>query len=273
MDLLQALVLGIVQGATEFLPISSSGHLVLLPWVLGWPAPGLAFGSLVHWGTLVAVVGYFWHDLLAIAAAWLRELPAVLWRRAWPSAPAARLGWWLLLGTVPAALVGVLFEAFFESLFSEPLAASSFLLVTAAILALGERVTSQTRPISSVGYRDAILVGVAQAMAILPGISRSGATIAAGLLRGLDRESAARFSFLLSIPIIFGAGLLPLQDAMAEGVGPDAPAFIVGFISSATIGYLAIRFLMNYLRRRSLYVFAIYCVVIGSSTLFANLLT
>ena len=194
MNLLQALILGIVQGATEFLPISSSGHLVLVPWLLGWQGVGegnLAFDTLLHWGTLLAVVAYFWKDIARIAAA-LWE--TICYRRGDPS-PEARLGWFILLGSVPAALVGFFLEEWFEQMFKSPLVVAIALLGTAGLLFSADMMGKRDRTLDTLNWRDAILVGCAQALAIIPGISRSGATIAAGLFRNV-MISAPRFSWI-----------------------------------------------------------------------------
>ncbi|MCL7453883.1 MAG: undecaprenyl-diphosphatase UppP [Anaerolineae bacterium] len=259
MDILQAIVLGILQGATEFVPVSSSGHLVLVPWVLGWDSPGLVYDTVVHWGTLVAVVAYFWRDWWALIVAWLRGLVRWDW-----SEPEARLAWYLVLGTIPAVILGFFLEDFFESLFGQPAWVSFFLLVTAALLAISERLSSRSRQIKDLRWPDALLVGLGQAAAIAPGISRSGATMAAGLLRGLERPAAARFSFLLATPIIFGAGLLQLADLVGT---PDAmglvPPLAAGFVAAALSGYVAIWGLLRFLQRGRLYPFAVYCALAG----------
>jgi undecaprenyl-diphosphatase len=259
MDILQAILLGLVQGITEFIPVSSSGHLVLVPWLLGWPEPGLVFDTFVHWGTLLAVLAYFWRDWLALITAWLRGLVRWDWRD-----PLARLMWLLIVGSIPAALIGFLLEDFFESLFGEPVWVSVFLLVTAGLLALSERLGSRRREIQDLRWIDSLVIGLGQAAAIAPGISRSGATIATGLFRGLERPAAARFSFLLSTPIILGAGLFQLMDLVSA---PDplaqVPALAAGFLAAAISGYVCIWALLRYLQRGRLYPFALYCAYLG----------
>ncbi len=278
MDLLQAIILGVVQGLTEFLPVSSSGHLVLVPWLLNWPDPGLVFDAMVHWGTLIAVVAYFWSDLWSIAGAWLASLR----ERSLNPDPNRRLAWLIIVGTLPAVVAGVLLEDFFESLFARPNWAAAFLLITGMLLVVSENwhrlddaenhaaANSATADQAGAGLlglqawsipvAGALLIGVAQAMAIAPGISRSGATIAAGLVVGLSRREAARFSFLLATPVILGAGLVQLVDLMRSGTAAaQAPTLIAGFIVAAVSGYLAIRFLLDYLGRHTLYLFAGYC--------------
>jgi undecaprenyl-diphosphatase len=262
-NFIQALVLGIVQGATEFVPISSSGHLVLVPWLLDWPEPGLAFDTIVHWGTLLAVLAVFWRDLVALARAWARSLVE---RKLNPTE--AKLAWLIIVGTVPATLMGFFGEDFFESLFGSPGRVAVLLLITGAILALSERLGKRQRSMDDLSWLDSILIGLAQGLAIAPGISRSGATIAMGLLRGVEREAAARFSFLLATPIIFGAGLLKLIELFRAGAdGAQLPSLIVGFVAAAISGYVCIRFLLAYLQRGRLYVFATYCWLAGSVSL------
>jgi undecaprenyl-diphosphatase len=262
-EMFQAIILGFVQGATEFIPVSSSGHLVLVPWLLGWDSPGLVFDTAVHWGTLVAVLLYFRHDWKLLVTAWVRSLP-----HRDRQSPGSRLVWLLLLGTLPAALLGFIFEDFFESLFGEPGWVSVFLLVTAGLLAVAERVGSRKRDLSDVAPKDALLIGLGQAAAIAPGISRSGATISVGLLRGLRRQDAARFSFLLATPIILGAGLFKLVDLVRV---PDplvyAPGLVVGFVTAAAVGYVCIWGLLRYLERGSLHVFSAYCALLGVTCL------
>jgi len=283
MNILQAIILGIVQGATEFIPVSSSAHLVLVPWLLRWPNPGLAFDTVLHLGTLLAVAAVFWRDFLALATAWLRSLPALLRILLCPSNPApatgsseqdpirspwgspeARLAWWIILGTIPAALMGVLWEDQFEALFSSPIRVAMLLLVTGVWLVLAERLGRQERQAEDLKWWQSLLIGLAQGCAIAPGISRSGATIGAGLLLGVRREAATRFSFLLSTPIILGAGLLQIKKLLESGgLSANAAELSLGFLAALVTGYICIRFLLNYVRKRSLSVFAIYCWVMG----------
>jgi undecaprenyl-diphosphatase len=267
MTLLQAIFLGILQGATEFIPVSSSGHLVLVPWLLGWPEPGLAFDAIVHWGTVLAVLAVFWRDLYRLLQAGLKSL-----RTRSLADPDARVAWWIVIGTVPAVVIGYLFQDFFKTLFGTPVAAAGFLLVTGLILSLSERLGRQTHEAEEMSWLDALLVGLAQAAAIAPGISRSGMTIAAGLLRGVKRAAAARFSFLLVVPAILGAGILSLLDLAGEGVlATDWPLLVSGFVAAAVSGYLCIRFLLSYLRRGRLYGFAVYVWLLGGTSLIVAL--
>ena len=245
MKLLEALLLGIVQGATEFLPISSSGHLVLVPWLLGRPKPGLAFSALLHWGTVLAVMIVFHRDLYRLLVAGLTSL-----RTRSLEDPQARVAWWIVLGTIPAAIVGYLLQDFFETLFSKPIIVAIFLLITSIVLWTSERIGAQNRTAEGMSWLDALLVGLAQAAAIAPGISRSGVTISAGLFLGVKRASAARFSFLLMVPATLGAGILSLIELVSEGVlVSDLPQLAIGFAAAAISGYLAIRWLLVYLTR------------------------
>jgi len=271
LDLIRSLILGLVQGATEFVPVSSSGHLVLVPWWLNWPAPGLLFDTVVHWGTLVAVLAVFWRDLWRLARAWWISTWNLV-RRTESTSPEveadARVAWWIIIGTIPGALAGFLFEDWFEKLFATPPVAAGLLLITAAVLAASERWGRRDRDLEQTSAADAVLIGLAQAAAIAPGISRSGSTMGMGLARGLRRDGAARYAFLLSVPIILGAGLFKLLDLFsAPGAGGQLATLIVGFLSAAVSGYGCIRLLLRYLQRGRLYPFAIYCAVVGIGSL------
>ena len=263
MSVLEALILGVVQGLTEFLPVSSSGHLVLVPELFNMTQPSLGFDILVHVATLVAVVGYFMRDIVKIvlslvAPARLDRSEVKNWRR---------LFLWLVIGSIPAGLAGVLFSNFFEDLFSSTLAVGLFLIVTSLLLwgadfALG-RVRQAPAQLDSLRPADALIVGCFQALAIAPGLSRSGATISAGVYLGFDRPSAARFSFLLSIPAILGAFLFKLKAVGGGFAGTSGGAYAVGALAAAISGFLAVFFLMRYVRAHRLRAFAIYTVVLG----------
>lgn len=267
MDVLQAIIIGIVQGLTEFLPISSSGHLVLVPEIMGVKS-SLAFDTLLHVGTLVAVVTYFWSDIVHMIRSFissLTDIPGGNFRHGIEEDPFKRLAWMVITGTVPAGLAGVLFKDFFESLFSSIAAVGFFLIVTGLLLWASERISSRIReklPVEKLGVRDSLIIGGAQALAIAPGISRSGATISAGLFLGFERELAARYSFLLSIPAILGAAIIQVKDISA-GMDLLGASMIAGFVASAVSGYIAIKFLLKLIRERDLYVFAYYCFALG----------
>lgn len=246
----EALLLGIVQGLTEFLPISSSGHLVLTNYLLGVVNESLVFEVSVHLGTLVAVIVYFRRDLLQV----IRDFFA--------GGEMRRVGWLLILATVPTAIIGLAFKDTFEAAFASPRWASGGLLVTSLILFLAERVRREGRPMAKTRWGTALLVGFFQGLAIMPGVSRSGSTIGAGLFGGMERDAAARFSFLLAIPAILGAAVLNAKDFASlphEVVMPS----LVGVVASALSGYAAIGVLMAVLRRGRLYGFAVYTLIVG----------
>ncbi len=262
MSILQSIILGIVQGLTEFLPVSSSAHLVLVPWWLGWPEPSLAFDTLLHWGTLLAVVGFFWRDWVDMFAAVVNRL------RGRPDPEGRdRLLLMIAVATVPAALAGYLLKDFFESMFAAPGVVGFFLIVTGLLLVLAERWPRGHKPLLGVTFVDSLVVGLMQAVAILPGISRSGSTMSAGMMRGFDRTTAARFSFLMSAPIIFGAGLIQLPDMVRQGASGSALALVLGFLAAAITGFLTIRFLLRYLQSNTFYPFVVYVWVVGVATL------
>jgi len=273
MSVVQALVLGIVQGATEFLPISSSGHLVLVPWFLGWDLDVQAafiFDVLVQWGTILAVVIYFRRDLFVILRGWLRGL----YQGRPFSDPGARLGWLLILASLPAIVVGLGLKSLVESAFAQPAAVSGFLLFTAALLLASERLRRSTRTLDALSYLDALLIGVAQALALFPGVSRSGATMAGGITRGLNRSDAARFSFLMAVPVMIGAGVGALLDlAQSSSASTQFAPLAVGFVVAALVGLASIHFLLGYLKRHPLTIFAFYCLVLGIGGLLRNAFT
>lgn len=271
MTLIQAFILGIVQGLTEFLPVSSSAHLVITPMLFQWSIPeqqAFIFDVIVQVGTLVAVILYFRRDLLGILRAFFQGL---IQRQPFAS-PQARLGWLILLASLPAGILGLLLKAQVEQAFSSPLMAGVFLLITAALLTAGEQLGKHTRSFDQLTWRDALWIGFFQAASIFPGISRSGSTISGGMLKSFDRPSAARFSFLMSIPIMLAAGLLTLNDLSrtVEFSSQVAP-LVVGFATAAVAGYLSIHWLLAYLSRSSFYVFIIYCVILGILTILISL--
>jgi undecaprenyl-diphosphatase len=255
----QAVVLGILQGVTEFLPVSSSGHLVIVPHLLGWADPGLALDTLLHLGTLFAIVLYFWTDLWRLVRAGLQSL-----RRRSLADPDARVAWGVVLATIPAAVLGFLFQDVVEQLFAAPRAAAAFLLGTALLLVLSEVVGARQRPITSLSWLDAFLIGLVQTLAIVPGLSRSGSTIAAGLFLGFRREDAAKFSFYLAVPIVLGSGLYQLAKLVLGGwAGTPVGSALAGMAAAGIAGYLAIAGLLSLVRRRSLIGFAVYCALLG----------
>ncbi len=257
LELLQAIVLGIVQGLTEFLPVSSSGHLLLGQYFLGLNQNrfGLSFDVALHLGTLVAVVSYFWRDLLRMALAFFRSFS----QRDLTNDADQRMAYLIIASTVPAALIGFLFEGFFEETVRSPLVVVFNFVLIGVLFIVGEVVGKRTRRASKLGFGEAVGIGFAQAAALVPGVSRSGATITLGLFLGLRREEAARFSFLMSVPIIAGAGSLKLGEVILQGMdAAQVLLFVVGFATSAAVGYVTIRFLLNYLTNHSLRAFAFY---------------
>ncbi len=250
MDFFQSIFLGVVQGLSEFLPISSSGHLVLMPWVFGFEDPGLAFDVALHVGTLLAVASYFWRDWLNIVG--LRHDMTEYQSSRWLPL--------LIVGTLPAVIAGFLLKEYAESVFRHPLVAASTLFFFGATLFLVDRYSAKSRSLSQFSFVDAMIIGIAQSIAIAPGVSRSGITITAALIRGADRVSAARFSFLLSAPIIFGAALLHAKDFLANIANP---IFLAGVVASAISGYFAIKYLIRFLEHSSFAVFFWYRIVLA----------
>ncbi len=256
----QALVLGLLQGLAEFLPISSSAHLALAPWLFHWPDPGLSFDVALHFGTLVAVIWYFrgeWMSLLR--AAWqiviTRKIVTVEQKRAA----------FLVVATIPGGVFGLLLEKKAETAFRNPALIACALILLGILLWLADRLARADRPLTNMTWRDAILVGIAQVFALIPGVSRSGSTITAGRALGLDRNGAAAFSFLLSMPIIAAAVILKGPHLLRES-GMSMP-LLVGVVASAVSGWLAISVLLKYVSRHSYGVFALYRVLLGVAVL------
>jgi len=264
-SLLEAIVLGITQGLTEFLPISSTAHLRIVPAFAGWEDPGAAFTAVTQLGTMTAVLLYFRADLIRIARAWVRSLRDPAARRELD----ARLGWYIVLGTIPIGIFGLAFKDQIENGARDLYLISIALILLGLVLLLAERVASHDRPLEQITTRDGIVIGFAQALALVPGVSRSGATLTAGLFMGLDRTSAARFSFLLSIPAVVLSGLLEFasilngSDGEHVGLGALAVATFLAFV----VGYASIAFLLRYLSNHSTIVFVVYRVALGALVL------
>jgi undecaprenyl-diphosphatase len=258
LEFLEAVLLGVVQGLTEFLPVSSSGHLLLGQYFLGLDQDrfGLPFDVALHLGTLVAVVSFFWRDLLRMARAFARSLSPGERNLADPD---QRLAYLILASTVPAALIGFFLEGFFETAVRSPWVVVFNLVLIGVLFIVGEAVGAKTRRADKLRFVEAVGIGLAQAAALVPGVSRSGATITLGLFLGLRREEAARFSFLMSVPIIAGAGTLQLAEVAAQGMDrSQVLMFAAGFVSSAVVGYLTIRFFLRFVVHHSLRAFAYY---------------
>jgi undecaprenyl-diphosphatase len=257
-DTLQAIVLGFVQGITEFLPISSTAHLRIVPAILGWEDPGAAFTAVTQLGTMAAILVFFRADIVRILVAWARGLRDPEIRQSLDS----RLGWYVLVGTIPIGIFGLAFRDQIET------GARNLHLIGTTLIALGlvllyaEHVSKRNRGVESLTMRDGILIGVAQACALIPGVSRSGATISAGLLRGFDRVAAARYSFLLSVPAVVLSGLFELRK-VGENGSPGVAATVIATIVAFVSGYVAIAWLLRFLGTHSLGVFVIYRVALG----------
>ena len=258
MSWLEAIVLGLVQGLTEFLPISSSGHVRIVPAFFGWEDPGAAFTAVIQLGTMAAVLVYFRADLLAIARAWLREL-RVPWREA---SHEAKLGWFIALGTIPISIFGFAFSDQIESGARDLYLIGTALILFSFVMLAAEWVGKRQREITDINERDGLFIGFAQALALIPGVSRSGATISAGLLRGFDRTAAARYSFLLSVPAVVLSGLFELRD-LGEGDSASASATVIATLMAFASGYAAIAWLLRYLATHTLTVFVAYRIPLG----------
>ncbi|MDH7515762.1 MAG: undecaprenyl-diphosphatase UppP [Bacteroidota bacterium] len=259
MDLFQAIVLGIFQGLTEFLPISSTAHLRIVPALLGWPDPGAPFTAVTQIGTLLAVLFTFRKDVLRLFAAFIR---ALLHRRPFESNDAA-LAWWIIAGTIPIVVCGMLFKSSIEHAFRSLYVISASLIILAGLLALAERISRRARTMEHVRFSDVLAIGAAQAVALVPGASRSGTTITAGLFLHFTRETSAAFSFLLSIPAIALSGLYQLYELRHQLLGERGLPLIVATVVSAIVGFLTIEMLLRFLRTHSTFLFIWYRLALG----------
>ncbi|MFZ5597812.1 MAG: undecaprenyl-diphosphatase UppP [Bacillota bacterium] len=254
MTLSESVVMGIVQGLGEFLPISSSAHLVLTPWIMGWKDPGLSFDVALHVGTLIAVLSYFWRD-------WLVLLHDGLLDR---KTRDGRMFWYLVVATVPGAAFGYLFEDYVATIFRNPMLIGIMLIIMGVFLFLADNFSSSRKGLFEIGWKESLVIGLSQAFAIIPGVSRSGVTMTAGRLMGLDRETTARFSFLLSTPIIFGAGVMQFKDLTPSDF---TVPFAVGVLVSAVVGFIAIKFLLRFLVTNSFGIFVVYRFILGAAVI------
>lgn len=257
MTIFQAIIYGIVQGIAEFLPISSSGHLVALPQILGWTDVGLAFDAALHLGTLVAVIAFFWKDWIELISAGLTK----------PKSKNGKLFWYIVIATIPGALIGKLFEKQAENAFRSLLVVGIMMIVMGIVLYAADKMGKNREKLEDIGLVESFIIGLSQALAIVPGVSRSGITMSAGLFSGLDKESAARFSFLLSTPIVFGAGILKIKDLIKPAAGAvhiGAAPLAVGIITSAVVGLISIKFLLDYLKKKGYGIFVAYRFVVGA---------
>lgn len=281
MNLFQAIVMGVVQGITEFLPISSTAHLILVPWFMSWRDPGLTYDVALQGGTFLAVVWYFWKDIRDLMIAWFQSLR----KPDLKGDPMQRLAWLVIVGSIPAGVAGILFEKQIETTLRSPYVIAAMLIGVGLVLALAEKIATHTRELKQLTWFDAFMIGVGQACALIPGTSRSGATMTTAMLLGFSREAAARFSFLLGTPIIFASCLFKGKDYFEDfalrntarvqdmglmgaffdhlGRSPNTMPFLVGIVVSTVVGYLTIRFLMAFLKQRSMWIFIWYRWVLG----------
>jgi undecaprenyl-diphosphatase len=264
-SLLEVIVLGITQGLTEFLPISSTAHLRIVPAFAGWPDPGAAFTAVTQLGTMAAVLLYFRHDLARISTAWLRSLRDPIVRGSLD----ARLGWYIIIGTIPIGLFGLAFKDQIETGARNLYLIGVALIVLGLVLLVAEKVGTRERSLEQITTKDGLAIGFAQALALIPGVSRSGATITAGLFRGFDRTAAARFSFLLSIPAVVLSGLLELASIASGSEGESTSAFglVLATLLAFLTGYASIAFLLRFLVNHSTGIFVVYRVALGTLVL------
>lgn len=276
MTFLQAFLLGIIQGLTEFIPVSSTAHLLITENLLGIPADDAMFSFLVivQLGTLVSLFAFYWKDLLSILKSTLQALPVIFTkpRDTWNLTLDTWLGIYIIIATIPALLAGYLLRDAVEILFRQPMLQASIRLFAAAILlTLAESLTKKNRTLNSMNWLDALFIGIMQIIAVFPGASRSGTTISGGMFRGFDRPSAARFAFLMSVPVMLAAGGYEMLDVLQmPNLGEFLPRLAVGFVTAAVVGWFAIKWLIGYLGGHSLYLFAAYCAVVGTITLIAH---
>ncbi len=263
MTIIQAIVLGIVQGLTEFIPVSSTAHLILVEKALGWNFGkdfDFAFNILIQVGTTAALIIYFWRDLWQI----VRAVFIALLHRAPLETEEARLGWLIVVATIPAVVIGLLFKTFVEALHEQPFVVASVLIVASSLLFFSERIGKHVRALGTATWLDAIVVGFAQALALVPGVSRSGATISGALARDFERSAAARFSFLMSVPALIGASVLAARDlSKTPNLSAILPPLAVGFVVAGIVGFISIHWLLRYLSRHPLNVFGWYRVLAG----------
>lgn len=267
MNILQAIILGIIQGLTEFLPISSSGHLVILPYLLGWNIPAeqiFPFDVLVQLGTLLAVIVYFRKDIIEIFKAMFADVKA----KKPGSSSESRLGWFLILATIPAGAAGLFLKDLVEQAFGNPSATAFFLFGTALLLILAELLGKRDRDLTGLRWYDALWIGLFQVLSLFPGLSRSGSCMAGGMTRHLERRSAGRFAFLMAIPVMAAAGLLSVFDLLKiPNLGQFMPVMLVGFTIAGVVGYFSISWLMTFVQSHSLFIFAGYCLFLGAAVL------
>lgn len=268
LDIISAIILGAVQGISEFLPISSSGHLIIVPHLLGVET-GLAFDVILHVGTLVAIFTFFWKDIINIIKGFIVSIINLTegfdkFKDGLRRVPEERFAWLILIATIPTGIIGLLFNNAVETIFRGTVFVGLFLIITGIILYYSERHSSGNITEKDMSFKQAITIGICQGLAVLPGISRSGATIASGLCLGLNREYAARYSFLLSVPAVVGAAVFKVKDLAT--IDATTTVLVAGFLSSVIFGYLSIKLLMKMIEGWSLDIFAYYCWIVGILT-------
>jgi undecaprenyl-diphosphatase len=257
MDVIQSIVLGAIQGITEFLPISSTAHLVLLPWFFSWKDKGLAFDVALHVGSLLAIIVFFWRDWLLIISDFLKSAA----ERSFEGRPSGKIGMFILIGTVPGAISGLLFEKEAAGLFRNPFSIAFAISAFGLLLYISDRFSRRYKSVLDMSFTDCIVVGLVQALAIIPGVSRSGITITGAMFRNFRRDEAAKFSFLLAAPLIAGAGIFESRHLSYAEV--SSGPFILGFVSSAIFSFLAIKYLLRFVRKESYTVFVIYRLILA----------
>ncbi|MDR2623297.1 MAG: undecaprenyl-diphosphate phosphatase [Methanobrevibacter sp.] len=269
MDVIQGIIIGLVQGLTEFLPVSSSAHLIFIQYILNVGENNLAFDVLLHLGTLMAVIIYYIKDIVKMIEAFISSILDIFKGRfieGFKENQYKKLVWFVVVGTIPAGIVGVLFNSQVESAFNTLIFPGFFLLVTGTLLYISQRINVGNRKIDKLGFKDVVIIGMSQAIAILPGISRSGTTISTGLLLSINKEFVAKFSFLLSIPAILGAGITKLNE-LGSNLDTNLYVYIFGFLTAFISGYLSISILIKLIKEKSLDFFAYYCWTVGISVL------
>lgn len=265
MDLIQSLILGAIQGITEFFPISSTAHLVLLPWFFSWKDEGLAFNVALHMGSLIAIIYYFRSDWSLI----IREFLKCLFKFNFSDNPSGRMGLYLIIATIPGGLAGILFESYASGILRNPLYIAFSLSFFGVLLYASDRFSKKNKSTDEMSLTDCLIIGVSQAFAIIPGVSRSGVTITGAMFRGYKRDEAAKFSFMLAAPLIAGAGVF--ESRHLDPASVLSVPFIAGIVASAVFAFLAIKYLLRFVRRRSYTVFVVYRLVLAVIIVFLYL--
>jgi len=252
MDILQAIIYGIIQGLGEFLPISSTAHITLVPWLFGWKDPGLAFDIALHMGTLLAVVIFFWKDWIKLIKAGFTDIKS----------KEGRLFWYIMLACIPGGIFGLLFEDQIETTFRNPLLIGVMLIVMGIVIYVADKYSKSEIVLKDIGFKRSFLIGVSQALAMIPGVSRSGITMATGRALSIKREDAARFTFLLSTPFIFLSGVYKAKDLVSVSI--DMVPFLIAVVTAGIVGALSIKFILEYLKRKGFGIFAVYRFILGA---------